>query len=64
MANSRRTTKKGTADQANEAMFAGSMPVTSQLTPFQILAPDGRPVREDLIPDLELVENLYRKMAQ
>jgi pyruvate dehydrogenase E1 component alpha subunit len=33
------------------------------LEPFQILAPDGKPVREDLIPDLEVVENFYRKMS-
>ena len=64
MANSRRTTKKGTADQANEAMFAGSMPISSSLTPFQILAPDGKPVREDLIPDLNVVEEMYRQMSR
>ncbi len=64
MATSRRTTKKGAADTANHAVFAGSMPVTSELTPFQILAPDGTPVREDLIPDLDLVEEMYRQMAR
>ena len=64
MATSRRTTKKGTADQANEAMFAGSMPIASELTPFQILAPDGKPVREDLIPDLDVVEEMYRQMSR
>ncbi len=64
MANTRRTTKKGAATQTNEAMFAGSMPVASDLTPFQILAPDGKPVREDLIPDLDLVEDMYRGMSR
>jgi pyruvate dehydrogenase E1 component alpha subunit len=58
MAKSSRTTSK------QDSAFKGSVTETSELTPFQILAPDGKPVREDLIPDLELVESLYRKMAQ
>ena len=45
-------------------IFAGSTLQTADLKPFQILAPDGRPVREELIPDLELVEELYRQMAR
>jgi pyruvate dehydrogenase E1 component alpha subunit len=64
MANTRRSTKKGVAAAANDAMFAGSMPVSSSLTPFQILAPDGTPVREDLIPDLDVVEEMYRQMSR
>jgi pyruvate dehydrogenase E1 component alpha subunit len=64
MANTRRSTKKGVAAAANDAMFAGSMPVSASLTPFQILAPDGTPVREDLIPDLDLVEEMYRQMSR
>jgi pyruvate dehydrogenase E1 component alpha subunit len=58
MAKSSRTTSK------QDATFKGSVTETLELKPFQILAPDGKPVREDLIPDLELVETLYRKMAQ
>ncbi len=58
MAKSSRTTSK------QDATFKGSVTETLDLKPFQILAPDGKPVREDLIPDLELVEILYRKMAQ
>jgi pyruvate dehydrogenase E1 component alpha subunit len=58
MAKNSRTTSK------QDATFKGSVTETLELKPFQILAPDGKPVREDLIPDLELVETLYRKMAQ
>jgi pyruvate dehydrogenase E1 component alpha subunit len=58
MAKNSRTTSK------QDATFKGSVTETLELKPFQILAPDGKPVREDLIPDLELVESLYRKMAQ
>jgi pyruvate dehydrogenase E1 component alpha subunit len=64
MATTRRTTKKGTASLTNEAVFAGSMPVASDIAPFQILAPDGKPVREDLIPDLDVVEDMYRQMSR
>ncbi|MFN3265548.1 MAG: thiamine pyrophosphate-dependent enzyme [Deinococcales bacterium] len=64
MANTRRSTKKGVAKIADDAMFAGSMPVSAGLTPFQILAPDGIPVREDLIPDLDVVEEMYRQMSR
>lgn len=64
MANTRRSTKKGVAKIADDAMFAGSMPVSASLTPFQILAPDGTPVREDLIPDLDVVEEMYRQMSR
>jgi hypothetical protein len=49
MAKISRTTSK------QDSAFKGSVTETSELTPFQILAPDGKPVREDLIPDLELV---------
>ena len=45
-------------------MFVGSMPVSSDLTPFQILAPDGTPLREDLIPDLDSIEEMYRSMSR
>ncbi len=58
MAKISRTTSK------QDSAFKGSVTETLELTPFQILAPDGKPVREDLIPDLELVENLYRQMAR
>jgi pyruvate dehydrogenase E1 component alpha subunit len=67
MAN-RRASKSGdpsnaTAGSAGD-IFAGSTLETQALTPFQILAPDGRPVREDLIPDLDIVEDMYRRMAK
>ena len=43
--------------------IAGIVQRSGDLEPFQILAPDGRPVREDLIPDLEVVEHFYRRMS-
>jgi pyruvate dehydrogenase E1 component alpha subunit len=43
--------------------IAGVVPRGGDLEAFQILAPDGRPVREDLIPDLEIVEHFYRRMS-
>ncbi len=63
MATSRRTTKRG-ADIPAGNIFAGSTTETSDIKPFQIIAPDGTPVREDLIPDLELVEEMYRQMTR
>jgi pyruvate dehydrogenase E1 component alpha subunit len=43
--------------------IAGVVQRGGDLEPFQILAPDGKPVRADLIPDLEVVEAFYRKMS-
>jgi pyruvate dehydrogenase E1 component alpha subunit len=43
--------------------MAGVVQRGGDIKPFQILAPDGKPVREDLIPDLEAVESFYRKMS-
>ncbi len=43
--------------------IAGTVQRGGDLEPFQILAPDGKPVREDLIPDLEIVEHFYRRMG-
>jgi pyruvate dehydrogenase E1 component alpha subunit len=43
--------------------IAGVVQRGGDLEPFQILAPDGKPVREDLIPDLEVIEAFYRKMS-
>ncbi len=62
MAN-RRTQKRGATTSEGD-VFAGSTLETTELKPFQIIAPDGRPVREDLIPDLELVEDMYRQMTR
>jgi pyruvate dehydrogenase E1 component alpha subunit len=62
MAN-RRTQKRGSPAGEGD-VFAGSTTESTELKPFQILAPDGRPVREDLIPDLELIEEMYRQMAR
>ena len=65
MAN-RRTQKSSEVSNVTQSsdIFAGSTLATADLKPFQILAPDGRPVREELIPDLEIVEELYRQMAR
>ena len=56
MAN-RRTQKSGEVNSVTQSsdIFAGSTLATADLKPFQILAADGRPVREELIPDLEIV---------
>ena len=64
--------KKVTAPKASKATKASTTKSASKahalenptpLEPFQILAPDGKPVREDLIPDLEVVEHFYRRMS-
>ena len=51
------------AGSKSSGEIAGIVQRGGDLEPFQILAPDGKPVREDLIPDLEVVENFYRKMS-
>ena len=64
MANRRSSKPSVSNSAADRDVFAGSTTEATDLKPFQILAPDGSPVREDLIPDLELVEDMYRQVAR
>jgi pyruvate dehydrogenase E1 component alpha subunit len=64
MANRRSPKPSVSNSAADRDIFAGSTTEPNDLKPFQILAPDGSPVREDLIPDLEIVEDMYRQVSR
>ncbi len=54
----------GTAKTRTSDPLAGSTTVSEHLEPFQILRPDGTIAHPELVPDLEFVEELYRRMSR